>query len=153
MFEGYFGPILPFWILMMLEYFLANYIAFSTSETHTLRWIGFPMLTKNLNNGIPIFDIFACFFVAVMLKMSRGNVFQNVQNFSNRILGPWGLRKMVVVVVDGWVGGGLGGSNIPSWCWWNFLTSANQIAQIGSCDRSRIHVPDLGGTGVWPGKK
>ena len=33
-----------------------------------------------------------------------------------------------------------------------FLTSANQIAQIGSCDRSRIHVPDLGGTGVWPGK-
>ena len=41
---------------------------------------------------------------------------------------------------------------ILSWCWWNFLTSANQIAQIGSCDRSRIHVPDLGGTGVWPGK-
>ena len=38
------------------------------------------------------------------------------------------------------------------WCWWNFLTSANQIAQIGSCDRSRIHVPDLDGTGVWPGK-
>ena len=42
---------------------------------------------------------------------------------------------------------------ILSWCWWNLLTSANQIAQIGSCDRSRIHVPDLGGTGVWPGKK
>ena len=42
---------------------------------------------------------------------------------------------------------------ILSWCWWNFLTSANLIAQIGSCDRSRIHVPDLGGTGVWPGKK
>ena len=42
---------------------------------------------------------------------------------------------------------------ILSWCWWNFLPSANQIAQIGSCDRSRIHVPDLGGTGVWPGKK
>ena len=42
--------------------------------------------------------------------------------------------------------------NILSWCWWNFLTSANQITQIGSCDRSRIHVPDLGGTGVWPGK-
>ena len=41
---------------------------------------------------------------------------------------------------------------ILSWCWWNFLTSANQIAQIGSCDRSRIHVPDLGGTGVWPGE-
>ena len=41
---------------------------------------------------------------------------------------------------------------ILSWCWWNFLTSANQIAQIGSCDRSRIHVPDLGRTGVWPGK-
>ena len=33
-----------------------------------------------------------------------------------------------------------------------FLASANQIAQIGSCYRSRIHVPDLGGTGVWPGK-
>ena len=29
-----------------------------------------------------------------------------------------------------------------------FLTSAYEIAQIGSCDRSRIHVPDLGGTGV-----
>ena len=43
--------------------------------------------------------------------------------------------------------------SILSWCWWNFLTSANQIAQIVSCDRSRIHVPDLGGTGVWPGKK
>ena len=43
-------------------------------------------------------------------------------------------------------------SQILSWCWWNFLTSANQIAQIGSCDRSRIHVTDLGGTGVWPGK-
>ena len=42
--------------------------------------------------------------------------------------------------------------DIISWCWWHFLTSANQIAQIGSCDRSRIHVPDLGGTGVWPGK-
>ena len=41
---------------------------------------------------------------------------------------------------------------IISWCWWNFLTSANQIVQIGSCDRSRIHVPDLGGMGVWPGK-
>ena len=41
---------------------------------------------------------------------------------------------------------------ILSWCWWNLLTTANQIAQIGSCDRSRIHVPDLGGTGVWPGK-
>ena len=41
---------------------------------------------------------------------------------------------------------------ILSWCWWNFLTSANQIAQIGSCDRSRIHVPDLGGMGVWPRK-
>ena len=41
---------------------------------------------------------------------------------------------------------------ILSWCWWNFLTSANQIAQIGSCDRSGMHVPDLGGTGVWPGK-
>ena len=37
--------------------------------------------------------------------------------------------------------------DILSWCWWNFLTSANQIAQIGSYDRSRIHVPDLGGTG------
>ena len=43
--------------------------------------------------------------------------------------------------------------NILSWCWWNFRTSANQIAQIGSCDRSRIHGPDLRGTGVWPGKK
>ena len=43
-------------------------------------------------------------------------------------------------------------SDILSWYWWNLLTSANQIAQIGSCDRSRIHVPDLGGTGVWPGK-
>ena len=42
--------------------------------------------------------------------------------------------------------------SILSWYWWNFLTSANQIAQIGSCDRSRIHVPDLVGTGVWPGK-
>ena len=41
---------------------------------------------------------------------------------------------------------------ILSWCWWNFLASANQIAQIGSCDRSRIQVPDLGGTGVCPGK-
>ena len=29
---------------------------------------------------------------------------------------------------------------------------ANQIAQIGLCDRSRIHVPDLGGAGVWPGR-
>ena len=44
-------------------------------------------------------------------------------------------------------------SDILSWCWWNFLTSANQITQIGSCDRSRIHVPDLRGTDVWPGKK
>ena len=26
-------------------------------------------------------------------------------------------------------------SHILSWCWWNFLTSANQIAQIGSSDR------------------
>ena len=34
----------------------------------------------------------------------------------------------------------------------NLLTSTNQIAQIRSCDRSRIHVPDLGVTGVWPGK-
>ena len=33
-----------------------------------------------------------------------------------------------------------------------FPKSANQIAQIGSCDRSRIHVPDPSGTGVWPGK-
>ena len=41
---------------------------------------------------------------------------------------------------------------ILSWCWWNLLTSANQITQIGSCNRSRIHVPDLGGMGVWPGK-
>ena len=32
------------------------------------------------------------------------------------------------------------------------MTSANQIAQIGSRDRSRIHVPDLGGMGVWHGK-
>ena len=32
------------------------------------------------------------------------------------------------------------------------MTLANQIAQIGLCDRSRIHVPNLGGTGVWPGK-
>ena len=29
---------------------------------------------------------------------------------------------------------------------------ADQIAQIGSCDKSRIHVSDRGGTGVWPGK-
>ena len=43
--------------------------------------------------------------------------------------------------------------NILSWCWWNFLTSSNQITQIGSCDRSRIQVPDPGGTGVWPGWK
>ena len=42
---------------------------------------------------------------------------------------------------------------ILSWSWWNLLTSANQIAQIWSCDRSRIHVFDLGGTGVWPGKE
>ena len=42
--------------------------------------------------------------------------------------------------------------HILSWCWWNFLTSANQIAQNGSCHSSRIHVPDLGVTGVWPGK-
>ena len=35
---------------------------------------------------------------------------------------------------------------ILAWCWWNLLTSANQFAQIGSCDRSRIHDPDLGGT-------
>ena len=47
----------------------------------------------------------------------------------------WGIRRIIL-----------------SWCWWNFLTSANQIAQIGSCDRSRIYVSDLGGTGVWPGK-
>ena len=33
------------------------------------------------------------------------------------------------------------------------MTSADQIAQKGSCDRSRIHVPDLGGTGVLPEKK
>ena len=43
--------------------------------------------------------------------------------------------------------------NILSWCWWDLVTSANQIAQNGSCDRSRIHNHDLGGTGVWPGKK
>ena len=42
---------------------------------------------------------------------------------------------------------------ILSWCWWDLVTSANQIAQNGSCDRSRIHNHDLGGTGVWPGKK
>ena len=42
--------------------------------------------------------------------------------------------------------------SILSGCWWNFLTSANQIVQIGSRDRSRIHVPDQGGTAVWPGK-
>ena len=36
---------------------------------------------------------------------------------------------------------------------WNLLTLANQIAQIGSCDRWRIHVLDFGGMGVWPGKK
>ena len=41
---------------------------------------------------------------------------------------------------------------ILSWCWWNSLISVNQVAQIGSRDRSRIHVPDQGGTGVWPGK-
>ena len=41
---------------------------------------------------------------------------------------------------------------IISWCWWNLLTSANHIAQIASCDRSRIHAPDLGRTGVCPGK-
>ena len=35
----------------------------------------------------------------------------------------------------------------------NLLTSANQIAKIGSCDRSRIHVPNLGWTGVHSGKK
>ena len=40
---------------------------------------------------------------------------------------------------------------ILSWCWWNSLTSANQIAQIGSWDRSGNHVPDLGGTGADPG--
>ena len=36
-------------------------------------------------------------------------------------------------------------SVILSWCWWNFLTSANQIAQIGSCDRSRMKelIPSL----------
>ena len=44
-------------------------------------------------------------------------------------------------------------SIILSWCWWDLVTSANQIAQNGSCDRSRIHNHDLGGTGVWPGKK
>ena len=41
---------------------------------------------------------------------------------------------------------------IISWCWWNLLTSANHMAQIASCDRSRIHAPDLGRTGVCPGK-
>ena len=41
---------------------------------------------------------------------------------------------------------------ILSWCLWNLLTSANQINQIWSCDRSRILIPDVGGTGVWPGK-
>ena len=46
----------------------------------------------------------------------------------------------------------------PTWihilplCWWNLLTSANQIARRGSCDRSRIHVHELGGAGVWPVK-
>ena len=38
--------------------------------------------------------------------------------------------------------------HIPSKCWWNLPTSTNQIAQIGSNDRSRIHVHDRGGTGV-----
>ena len=32
------------------------------------------------------------------------------------------------------------------------MTSANQVVQIGSCDKSKIHVPDLVGTGVWPDK-
>ena len=52
-----------------------------------------------------------------------------------------------------WVNLSLHWNGILSWCWWNLLTSANHIAQTGSCDRSRIYVPDLGGTGVWPGKK
>ena len=30
---------------------------------------------------------------------------------------------------------------ILSWCWWNLLTSANQITQIGSCERLRIMSP------------
>ena len=37
---------------------------------------------------------------------------------------------------------------IPSWCWWNVPTSVNQISQIGSCNRSNIHLIYLGGRGV-----
>ena len=33
-----------------------------------------------------------------------------------------------------------------------FMKFANPITQIGSCDRSSIHVPNLGGTDVWPEK-
>ena len=28
----------------------------------------------------------------------------------------------------------------------------NSTLKIGSCDRSRIHLPDLGGTDIWPGQ-
>ena len=38
-----------------------------------------------------------------------------------------------------------------SWCWWNLLISANQIAQIVSCEWSMIHVPDHGWTNVLTG--
>ena len=30
--------------------------------------------------------------------------------------------------------------SILSWCCWNFLNLANQIAQVGSCDSSKYHI-------------
>ena len=66
--------------------------------------------------------------------------------FLNFVRNP---RKLFSSLGKSAVGSGM---YILSWCWSNFLTPANQIAQIWSCDRSRIHVSDLGGTGVWPGK-